>query len=513
LCCVVVADVVPIATASAVEVGAAFTSRALPSGLEFTLSWPEPTGVEVEKDARELLLRFNRPLGDAPVADLAVQYADLIENVRYGYDSILIRATRDVRFDVTPTERGVLVQLVPPAEPKPQPQPDSADVQQDEFRLSYLRALALLQERKVSDAQQLLQQLHDQDPENLDVLASLAYTEVQLGRWQKAKKLYDEGLKIRPDEQRLIAGRQELQRQHGTSAETRNTYINYHNSDWEVFTRQAGRYRLNDQWMVLGAVETVYVDAQDIRRVSGGESDFSGARVRGELGVDYDWQDSGVTRGTFFINPDSQGGALSHAFGPLLARTSARVAYHEAEWRYLQGVVNQGTRDQIAVKHSREIIPTLNGGLGVALNRYGVRNDDNVARSVQLDGFLRYTFRPAAPLLNLSYYLDAEYSHRDRERNAAGERFTPLDVESREVHTLEVSAGGEIAKDLTYIAGVGGIADRINDSFGPLGVLGVQYLIVSNVALDVYVRHALASSRGESGQYTEAGLALVWYAP
>ena len=487
------------------------TSRRLDEGAEFTLTWPQPVNVEVQSDPRELLLRFSRPLGDIQAGILVSEFPDLIQDVRYGYDSLLVRSTRKVSFEVARTARGLTARMTPAPADAPAPAPLGAVARDEEFRLDYLRALALLQSGELEQARTLLDKLHKDRPGDAEVIGSLALAETELGRWRQAVRLYDEGLQLRPGDPVLADARIRLLRQNGTYAKVQPTYIDYHNSNREVFAKASGKVVLPDGWAMLGGVESVYLDAEDIRRLNGDNEDFRGARTRGELSGEYDWEDGATTRATLLANPNSVGAALSHSFGPLSARTIVKAAYHQAEWRYLEGVVNQGTRDLVGLEHQRAFSQTVQAGLGASLNMYGVRDDNDVVRSVATGGFLRYVLRPTRPLLTASYYLDAEYANRDKRRQASGNKYAPLPIESRAVNSVEIAAGGELAEDLTYVGGAGYSVDAANSRHGPLIVLGLEYYLLEDVGVSVNFRHALASARGDDGQYSEAGLSLVWH--
>jgi hypothetical protein len=487
---------------------AELSSRRTESGAEFILAWPQPVEVEAQSDSRELLLRFSQPLGDVPAATLVADLPDLLEDVRYGFDSLLIRSTREVTFEVVRGDRGVVVRMTPVSPVPPIAEDDAAN---EAFRLDLLRALALLQDGEANEARRLLAELHEKRPQDVDAIANLALAETQLGRWRRALELYDEGLALRPNDPGLADARAQLLRQNGTYARLQPTYIDYHNSDREVFTTASGKVVLPEGWAALGVFDSVYLNADNVRRVNGRSEDFEGARVRAELGAAYDWDDGASSTARLLVNPDSFGGALSHSFGPLPARTSLKIAYHQAEWRYLEGVVNQGTRDYVGAEHQHVFSRTVQGGINASLNRYNVRDEDDVARSVAAGGFLRYALLTDQPLLTISYYLDSEYADRDKLSQPDGNKYSPLPIQSRAVNSIELAASSRVLDDLNCVGGVGYSVDAVDAEHGPLVVAGIEYFILKNVGISLNFRHALASASGQDGQYSEAGLSLVWH--
>ena len=105
--CSFTALLMPVPAAADARLEATKTDR----GGVIALEWPVPVTVETERDvkARELLLRFDQPLGTVPFARIQEVLGGLVETVEYGYDSVLIRVAPDVR--VTPTNLASGVQI------------------------------------------------------------------------------------------------------------------------------------------------------------------------------------------------------------------------------------------------------------------------------------------------------------------------------------------------------------------------------------------------------------------
>ena len=120
-----------------------------PGGV-IALEWPVPVTVETERDvkARELLLRFDQPLGTVPFARIQEVLGGLVETVEYGYDSVLIRVAPDVRVTPTNLASGVQIALsgaVEAAAGKPAAQsasqPGQSLTQADYLYISALEAM------------------------------------------------------------------------------------------------------------------------------------------------------------------------------------------------------------------------------------------------------------------------------------------------------------------------------------------------------------------------------------
>src|SRR3954470_22407981 len=97
----------PVPAAADARLEATKTGR----GGVIALEWPVPVKVETEQDVktRELLLRFDQPLGTVTFSRIQEVLGGMVETVEYGYDTVLIRVAPDVR--VTPTNLASGVQI------------------------------------------------------------------------------------------------------------------------------------------------------------------------------------------------------------------------------------------------------------------------------------------------------------------------------------------------------------------------------------------------------------------
>src|SRR4051812_47824086 len=107
--CSFAALLMPVPAAADARLEATKTDR----GGVIALEWPVPVKVETERDVktRELLLRFDQPLGTVPFSRIQEVLGGMVETVEYGYDSMLIRVAPDVRVTLTNLASGVQIAL------------------------------------------------------------------------------------------------------------------------------------------------------------------------------------------------------------------------------------------------------------------------------------------------------------------------------------------------------------------------------------------------------------------
>src|SRR4051812_34796876 len=127
--CAVLAVPVPAAAADA-TLEATKTER----GGVIALGWPVPVKVETERDAngRELLLRFDQPLGTVPFSRIQEVLGGMVETVEYGYDSVLIRVAPNVQVTSTALASGIQIALSGTA-PSPATEPEAQSASQAEY--------------------------------------------------------------------------------------------------------------------------------------------------------------------------------------------------------------------------------------------------------------------------------------------------------------------------------------------------------------------------------------------
>ena len=172
-------------------------------------------------------------------------------------------------------------------------------------------------------------------------------------------------------------------------------------------------------------------------------------------------------------------GAGAHAELPDSSGTTLlRAEYRRPDWDFFQSIINQGTRDRVALGRRQQFGHDLTGRLEVALNRYNVQGQSDVDRTVTLTGELRLGNLAGVTGLSVAYVFDSEFILKQSKQVAPnGSLFSPLDLVDRAVNAVTLSYAGALGRStsvpLTYEFS-GGYGSDIYGKAGPLlgAVLG-----------------------------------------
>jgi hypothetical protein len=195
--------------AAAPAANAAARAKSLPpeiqAGLDgggsgfLSLDWNEPVVTRSEWANPELTLRFNRPLADAPIAEVGSRLGNAVETLRYGYDSVLLRLSPGFEPRVETTGTGVVVTLgrstAEPGRPA------------DQSRLNFIRAKALLASGEVASARAELQRFVADVPVPPDIAraARAARIDGSSGNMWRSFSTFDRMLRADPGNPVLLA--------------------------------------------------------------------------------------------------------------------------------------------------------------------------------------------------------------------------------------------------------------------------------------------------------------------
>ncbi|MBI5138097.1 MAG: hypothetical protein HZA24_12290 [Nitrospirae bacterium] len=470
-------------------------------GPRITLGWPQPAhAVEVQLDQQTLWLRFDQPLGDAPLQTLPERLPAWIAGVRYGYDTLLIESRRPVRYTVTGTAGGVAITLaaMPLEEPAERPADNSG-----QGRIDHLRALALAQGGDLKEAQALLRQLSQGAPDDGALATDLARVTESLGDWRGALNGYAHAQTLAPES--AGPARARLAREHGPHSRLQALVRDVDGADRQTITTASGRMLWGERGVAGVRAEDRHLSIDGVRRASGAVTAVDRHLGSAELWFGHDWPDGAETQLGMLVNPEGTGFRMSHRNGGWPEETELDAIYHRPYFDYVEGVADDGLQDRLAIAHRRPLGGLLHGSIGVSANRYWIA-ERRVANGGGLSGALHYGRTPG---FLLSYTLDAEYlGHVITFAAPGGGRFRPLPVTDREVHAAGVSYGAS-GQRLHYGAGAGYAYDRMNDN-GLFANLHLVYRLNANLELALQAGRSINANRGGGDTVREYGVSLVW---
>jgi hypothetical protein len=459
--------------------------------LRVHLDWPAPVAVSSSPNGRELLVRFDRRLEAATPPDLAKQAPAWIESVSIGFDTMLVRAARDVTFRVSSAGRTVTIELSPTAAVERERPPDQ---QEGERRLELLRAQLLVADGRLGAAEAALTRFVRDHPTSVPGLTTLAQVELQRGRWRAAERRLNDALGLDPASEDVELILDEI---HGSQASRVRTDLEIKHVDGgqrEESARLSGHARVTRGVRVGASYEGRRLTYLNTRT----------ERDRGEAFLQADLERGSMLRLSGFASEDL-GGGLAFSHPDAGGRTLAQVEYRRAYWEFVESIIGRGTRDRAELRRE-QTFSRLNLRGAVAANRYSLANLDglgsaaDVATSLAAEAGAAVSVWPRNPSLGIDYALDIE----------SVRSLTPgtLPLVSRQVHALGGTTFVRFSRRLVGDAFAGYSWDRLGGR-GPFTGGRLTYGGSSRLGMEIWIDRRL-NAVTTTERVTRAGAYLTW---
>jgi len=449
--------------------------------LQLVFLWDSPAGFTHAAEGRELLLRFDRAAEIAGLDQLPAAAPDWIESASGGYDTLLLRAVRDVVYSVHSADKELIVNLVPLARVDER---EGLEEQKSQLRLDLLEARWNSDAGHFRNAAHLLSQLVAKHPDDPDVLMSLANFESQVGRWRRASELFNRVLLLSPDNEEVMEAKARLQREQGTQTEVEFMHKTVADSWQEHLMRSTGQVLFGNYLRTGIAYDHNQVQTGTMRRANGEVGDYDGSRHRAEVYLQHHLERGAQITGSLFLDDLNRGFGIAVANPDLKGQSRLVVDYHRPYWEFVEGLVGGGVRDKIEAYREQKLAQRLNGWLAGTLNRYGLEGNSSAAQSMGFNGGLNYLVAKK-PIVILQYGFDGEYRTAIQSRtDSSGALYYPIPLVSREVHTADVA----VSSTITRTVRIDGFAGYAVDRFGGNGpYLGMRVTASLSKALEAQV--------------------------
>ena len=492
---------------SKIEVRSEFsTARA-----SIVLAWPAPAKVEWTIDGREVVLRFETEVNAPDLRDLQERSGDWLESVNYGYDSVLLRSAHDAAIAVEATDREVRVTMTLDQKP---PVPDAKSAKAQARRLKLIEIDLLSRTGQLFEAREEARALIADDPTQLPAILLLAEIEQRLDNWRHALELYDEALVRSPDNPDIVRGVAQIKRERGAELRTDMSRQPVSGADTQWSFRKRGRAHPHLRTEMGFDYELRDIATPSARRLDGTDGPYMGKRQRIEAYVAERLDDPAMTlRGAVFGSHDTFGGGAKLEMSRDNRRTSTSFEWHRPYWEFVEAMIEGGHRDRVDFVHARPFDEEgrWTGGLTLAMNRYGVRDADDMAAAFAPIVELSWLWSAARPGASFSYNLDGEYRIARANRVGPGNApYSPIPLPSRDVHTFLLSFFGDLTDYLRASAYGGYARDRLNIlSKGPRFGGELVYEAVSDLELGINYLYSKASGRGSGSIVNRYGLHMT----
>lgn len=465
---------------------------------------------EITADRRELLLRFPQPIDPGLGDTLPQLYPDLVDFVSTGYDQLLIRGKRPLAYTLTPTADGSRLQLAEAPAPAAAVAAAPGEIPPElQRRLTLVRIE--IQRGQIGQATMDLDTLTQRYGERPEILAARAELAETRGAWRQAADNFRRAGALDGDNEFYADAARRLGRQGAPFVRADTDVAKVKNADRQVITVGQGQTAIGKMTDAGAIVETRRLDTDAALNLNGTSSPAHLDRQRAEVYVSHTFDAGGTLRGALLGDSEgTPGAAVSYAWRDARQETKVGATYHRAYWELVSGIVNDGTQDSVELQHERQFGDGWSATLGARYNRYGIDGDDDVTRSAGLTGGLRKAFTLGDLDMSAGYGFDGEYIDSQKSYRAAdGTLFRPLDIGTREIHSLDL-AMSENLTDWLRMNLYGGYAyDRYNEG-GP--ILGGSLALIGQEHFEAGLRasHAKALTRGSSDDVTRAGAYAQW---
>ncbi len=459
--------------------GAALAQDAPPAGSSLTVVSQGPEaefrirGVSVKSvradDAQNTVaFDFNGPVSDEAFAQLEAELPDWIEMAYAGYDNAVIRARRPVSFLTKIESDGFSMKMVPrdAGESAPLRGPDDTDAappQPEPFRSNRgWHAVAPAYGRAAAERP-------------FDVALRGGYDTLRLG-----------GANVV-----IVAG------------------------DWR-HTKDATLYAANghadaqvaENIRLLADVRDVVVNGKAVRLLGGAVAPFNVNDVSGSAGLSVAFDAAKISFEGLY-GRSGFGGRVGVAADAGDWQFGMRAAWHEPYTDTAEAIALKGSRDYSALFAAGQIFDGLWATGEAYAARYGIKGDQNVARTAGWHAGLRYDI-DGWPL-SINYDGDGEYIIDARKvPGPAPSPFIPLSIRTRELHQFGGSFSDDLSPSLWFDLYGGYAIDRYGKD-GPYGGAALRYEPAPGWDLALDGRYSTAAERqGETGNVLSAGFRLTY---
>ncbi len=461
---------------------------------------------QVQVDGNEAVLRFEGPVpSNFSLLHASKAQFPWLSYVGQSYDEVLIVAEPSYHLEIQPLSAGYALNAIKA--------PSSAEdrfAEELDVRYAMLDARIGLESGEHYEVTNELLELTELHPNNATLLGYTANALNFTGRWKYAQRLLERANDIVPTNEDILALQRDINIRRDAESHVKVDYewVSIGDSDEKIWTLSGLVYV--DEELEIGAnLQTVDVDAVNVRRIDGRIGDFDEDAQRGEIFIAHEDIEGQRIQGSLYGNNDTFGLGLSYRWLNSLGMTRVYAEYQRPNWDFVEGILDDATRDRIGFDHSyvHNTLWSFNGGL--AFNRYNLRDAEDVSQSVSGLFSATRVLRGSGPYLAANYTLDAEYRVGEKLfTDNLGTPFFPL-LDSREVHTLSLIAAEQFTPETDGLIQAGYSYDRLGGQ-GPL-VAGQLTHQMFEEQLEAQIRGSYGARTSDNeGDTARVGGHLKW---
>lgn len=433
---------------------------------EFRIRGVSLKSVRADDAQNTIAFDFNAPVSDDVFAQLQAELPDWIDMAYAGYDNAVIHAKRPATFLARAETDGFSLKIVPRdanGDATPLRVADDGDAAPEPFRASHpWRVVTAAMTRASAERP-------------FDVALRGGYDTLRTGEANVV----------------IISG--DYRHTKGTSLYTADGHLD------QMVANNIG---------LLADVRNVAVNSRAVRQLTGAVAPFNVDDVSGSAGISVAYDDTKLTFEGLY-GRSGFGGRVGLAADASDWQYGMRIAWHEPYTDTAEAVALKGSRDYSALFAAGQIFDGLWATGEAAATRYGIKGDQNVARTAGWHAGLRYDI-DGWPL-SLNYDGDGEYTIDARKVvGPAPSPFVPLSIRTREVHQFGAAYSDDLGSSLWFDLYGGYAIDRYAKD-GPYGGAALRFTPEPGFDIALDGRYSAVSERqGEPGNVLSAGFRLTY---
>ncbi|MBF0379697.1 MAG: tetratricopeptide repeat protein [Magnetococcales bacterium] len=477
------------------------------SAIRLILSPDKKVGFNKESSEQELLLRFDLPINVKGSDAILNSLSHKLETIERGYDTLLIRNRGRSKYSVVSEGGQIAIDILP----LPVQLDEQLNVKQDPARLELVKGRWLLENGRIVEARNKVEQLLQKQPDYLDALLELANIEERVGRWQEAVSILDIIEKDYPQMVEIPKNRKRI-----IDAFGRHVGVEFHKitsdngEDQEIYIlsgRAVPGRNIDANWQL----QRRRVDFNALNDPTTGQgTSYNGYRHKGELNLEKITAKGSRVGFNLFAQDARFGLGLDISTPWQKGAVSSSISLQKPYWELPTAVVYGGYGNHISLGVRQRLATDTVFAVKGSYNQYGLDDVSQAAESLALAATITHTDNFGPGELYTQYGFDGEYLQDQVTMvNSSAQEYNPFPLDSREVHTLMVgwaypwqgSYDGELQAGYGY--------DRINNSSGPIIYGNLGMLLKDNVKLKLDFSLNSISNRGGDVLIKNLGVALV----
>jgi tetratricopeptide (TPR) repeat protein len=473
------------------------------AGSPIALNEANLAGHTLSAGGQEIVLRFKSEAARSGFNTKALP--GWVSYASEGYDTLLLAARPGYRMQVEYDPGGTL---------RIAPVLDLAAASSQEARQTYLRYELLaarieLETGKQYDAVQRLRVLEPSYPGDVQLMVYAANAENFSGNWHRAQALLTTARRAAPKNEDIEILYRDIRKLHAPHVTLDHEWVR-RGDHREHITTLEGYVNATPSLQAGAMMQNDHVDAENVRRADGRIGNFKDHKQRGEFYLARNWEDGRRLKGSLFANNDTPGAGAYLSWINRLGETQGSIEYHRPYWEFVEGTLDDATRDRIALAHQFKFNPKFTLRLEGELNRYNVEDDEDVAFTGSVNLQAIYQLRPARPYLAVGYGLDAEYGiDKEFRIDANGLAYKPFPFVSREVHFVSLIASHAFteATEGDLLLGYG--YDRLG-GHGPTVEARLTHELNEHLDLQLSAFYGLDTASTRDDDITRLGIYVRW---